>query len=421
MNYTNIEQFAAIIGIDWADKEHEVCLKTFGSEALESLTLKQRPECIDEWARGLRKRFKGQPVAICLELKKGPLVHALLKYDFLILFPVNPQALCKYRNAFATSRAKDDPTDAALMVDLLSKHMDRFKAWQPEAPETRKLALLTEHRRRIVGDKVRLTNRLTSLLKGYYPQVLDWFKDKDTIIFCDFLIKWPTLKQAKRARKSTLAGFFTANHLRYQGIIDQRIKEIKNAMPLTCDAGIIEPSVIMVNALLGELRSVILSLRIFDKEINKTFASHDDAELFGILPGAGQQLAPRLLTAFGTDRDKWNTADDILKYSGIAPVLEKSGKKSWVHWRWGCPTFIRQSFVEWAGESIPYSFWAKAYYDQQKAKGNCHNAAVRSLAFKWIRIIFRCWKDHKKYNEATYLLALQKRGSSLLKNLCPAN
>ncbi len=164
MNYTNIKQFAAIIGIDWADREHEVCLLAADSEVLEPSSLKQRPECIDEWVRGLQKRFKGKPIAICLELKKGPLVHALMKYDFLILFPVTPQSLCKYRNAFATSRAKDDPTDAALMVDLLCKHMDKLKAWLPEAPETRKLAQLTEHRRRIVGDKVRLTNRLTSLL-----------------------------------------------------------------------------------------------------------------------------------------------------------------------------------------------------------------------------------------------------------------
>ncbi len=421
MKYTDIRQFAAVIGIDWADKEHEICLKVVGSETLESSSLKQRPESIDEWVLSLQQRFKDEPVAVCMELKKGPLVHALLKYDFLILFPVNPQALCKYRNAFATSRAKDDPSDAALMVDFLCKHMDKLKAWYPEAPETRKLAQLLEHRRRIVGDKVRLTNRLTSLLKGYYPQIFDWFQDKDTIIFCDFLTKWSTLEKAKRVRKSTLERFFYSHNLRYKNIIDERIEKIKGAVPLTNDPGIIEPSAIMTTALIDQLRPVLLSIRVFDEEIKKLFSSHEDHDIFSALPGAGEVFAPRLLTAFGTDRDRWGGADDIIKYGGIAPVLEKSGKKSWVHWRWGCPKFIRQSFVEWAGESIRHSFWANAYYEQQRAKGSSYQAAVRSLAFKWIRIIFRCWKDHTIYDESKYLMALQKRGSTLLKNLTPLN
>ncbi len=421
MIHKDIKQFAAVIGIDWADKEHEICIKVIGSETLKGSTLKHRPESIDEWARGLQQRFDGRLIAVCLELKKGPLVHALLKYDFLVLFPVNPQSLCKYRNAFATSRAKDDPSDAALMVDFLCKHMDKLKAWQPEAPETRKLAQLTEHRRRIVSDKVRLTNRLTSLLKGYYPQILDWFQDKDTIIFCDFLTKWPTLAKTKRGRKSTFERFFYSHNLRYKNIIDKRIEKIKEAMPLTNDPGIIEPSSIMATAIVDQLRSVLLSLRIFDNEIKKLFSSHKDHYIFSALPGAGEKYAPRLLTAFGTDRDRWASSDDIIKYGGIAPVLEKSGKKMWVHWRWGCPKFIRQSFVEWAGESIRHSFWAHAYYEQQRAKGSSHQAAIRSLAFKWLRIVFRCWKDRTIYDEAKYLMALQKRGSTLLKNLAPAN
>ncbi|MBZ5625437.1 MAG: hypothetical protein LAQ69_43090, partial [Acidobacteriia bacterium] len=38
---------------------------------------------------------------------------------------------------------------------------------------------------------------------------------------------------------------------------------------------------------------------------------------------------------------------------------------------------------------------------------------VRALAYKWIRIIFRCWKDNKPYDEQTYLQSLHKRNSPL--------
>ena len=66
----------------------------------------------------------------------------------------------------------------------------------------------------------------------------------------------------------------------------------------------------------------------------------------------------------------FSSAHELQKYSGIAPVTERSGKKSWVHWRWQCPKFLRQTFVEWAGQTINKSFWAGAYYRQQRAKGS---------------------------------------------------
>jgi hypothetical protein len=98
----------------------------------------------------------------------------------------------------------------------------------------------------------------------------------------------------------------------------------------------------------------------------------------------------------------------------VAPVTDRSGNKSWVHWRYSCARFLRQSFVEWAKETIPRSFWAKAFYEQHRANGASHNAALRALAFKWIRILYRCWVDRVPYDESRYLIALQKRGAPLL-------
>jgi len=115
------------------------------------------------------------------------------------------------------------------------------------------------------------------------------------------------------------------------------------------------------------------------------------------------------------NRSRYHDASELQKYAGIAPVIERSGKKMWTHWRYSCPTFLRQKFVEWAGFSVRYSFWAKAYYEQQQAKGKPHNSTIRALAFKWIRIVFRCWKTNTPYDESTYLAALKRRDSPLLK------
>src|SRR5919109_4604797 len=224
--------FAAFVGIDWADAKHDGCLQTAGSATRECFQLEHTPEAIDAWVITLRTRFHGQPVAICLELNKGPLVSALCKYEFLVLFPVNPLTLARYREAFTLSRAKDDPTDAELQLELLLKHRDKLQPLQPQSPQMRALAQLVESRRRLVGDKVRITNRLTSALKNYFPHVLHWFEDKDTVIFCDFLSRWPTLKAVQLARRATLETFFRAHHVRYADVIAQRLEAIKSATPL---------------------------------------------------------------------------------------------------------------------------------------------------------------------------------------------
>jgi hypothetical protein len=139
------------------------------------------------------------------------------------------------------------------------------------------------------------------------------------------------------------------------------------------------------------------AVEAFDDQIAAVFAAHPDHDLFASFPGAGPVCAPRL--------------------AGIAPVTERSGKACWVHHRLACPKFLKQTFHEYADQSIRFSAWARAYYDQQRGRGNDHHAALRSLAFKWMRILFRCWQTRTPYDEATYLDVLRRRGSALVKDL----
>ena len=412
-----LEAFAAFVGLDWADAKHDICLQAAGTERREFLVLEHRPEAIDAWVQTLRTRFNGQPVAVCLERNKGPIVSALRAYDFLVLFPVNPFTLAKYREAFTPSHAKDDPTDAELQVELLLKHRDKLAPLSPQSPTMRALAQLVEHRRRLVGDKVRLTNRLTSALKNYFPHVLQWFQEKDTGIFCDFLSHWPTLKAAQLARRTTLERFFQAHHVRAADGITTRIEAIKSAVALTTDEGVIAPNTLLVQALVAQLRVTLHAIADFDTAIAQRAQDHPDFPLFDALPGAGAVFAPRLLVAFGEQRERYTSAEELQKYAGIAPVTERSGKKAWVHWRLQCPTFLRQTFVEWAAESTRHSFWAQVYYQQQRDKDKAHQAAVRALACKWIRILYRCWQARTPYDEAIYLQALKRRSAPLLRHV----
>ena len=416
MKLSNVE-FTAFVGLDWADSKHDICVQAAACEVREFDRFPHKVATIDEWAHSMHKRFGGQ-IAVALELAKGPIVYALQKYDFFVLFPINPSMLAKYRQAFKPSRAKDDPTDAELALDLLLRHRERFQPLKPQSVPMRKLCMLVEQRRRLVGDKTRYTNRLGNALKQYYPQALEWFEQRDTVVFCDFLTRWPTLIQVKRARKATLTTFFKAHNVRFERVIEARLCAIKSASPLTRDMAVITAYQLQAEALVEQLRVTLKAIARFDAEIATTAAKLPDyALLFKPLPGAGQVLAPRLLAGFGEDRQRYAGAEQIQQYTGVAPVTERSGNKTWVHWRWQCPTFLRQSIIEWAGQTINKSFWAGAYYRQQRDKGASHQSAIRALAFKWLRILYRCWQSRTPYDESKYLEALRRRGSPLLKHL----
>jgi len=413
MDALNTTSFTAFIGIDWADSKHDVCIQGADGDKRTFDVVPHQVERIDEWVHTLRRRF-GSPIAVAVELSKGPIVYALQKHDCFVIFPINPSTLAKYREAFKPSRAKDDPTDAELAVDLILRHPERFKPLRPQSIEIRKLATLVEQRRHLVDDKTRTTNRLRVTLKQYYPQALEWFDHIDTLLFCDFLTRWPTLPQAKRARKNTLRTFFREHSMRFEHVLEERLAAIKTASPLTLDEAVIIPYRLQALVFVEQLRVMLHAIKRFDAEIDSIATQHADYALFSELPGAGPSLAPRLLVAFGEHRGRYKSAADLQKYSGIAPVTERSGKKHWVHWRWQCPTFLRQTFVEWAAQTINKSFWAGEYYRQQRAKGCTYQAAVRALAFKWIRILFRCWQTRVPYDEVAYLKALERRGSPLV-------
>jgi transposase len=406
--------FAAFIGIDWADKKHDVCLHVPGQKKRERSVLEHRPIAIREWAQKLRERFGGAPIAVALELAQGPVVSALLEHDIFVLFPVQPTLLAKYREAFTPSRAKDDPTDAEFALELLLRYPERLPRLEPESPDMRRLRRMVELRRALVDDRVAITNRVTSALKGYFPQILGWFRDKDAPVFAAFLERWPTLDAAKRARHDTLVSFFRSHNVRSQSTIARRLEAIQSEEPLTTDSATIEPLLLLVETTIPQLRAVNAAIERFDAEIASLCPKLPDYELFDSLPGAGPALAPRLLVAFGERRERFPDAASLQKYVGVAPVTERSGNKSWVHWRFACPTFQRQTFIEWVGQTVPRSFWAKAFYQSYRERGGSHQAALRALAFKWIRILHRCWLDRKPYDEARYLMALQKRQAPLL-------
>jgi transposase len=410
--------YVAYTGIDWADRKHDVAIYDCASDTWQESIIKTRPQDILDWVNQLRARYGEAKIAVAMEQKRGPLLYALCQYDNLVLFPINPRTVANYRKAFQPSRAKSDPVDARLLVELMQKHPEKLECWVPGCPQTLTLRQWVESRRMLVGEKVRLTNRITASLKSYFPQVLDWFEDKDTLVFCSFMEQFPSVIDAQAATPQQLTQFFRSHQAGRKSAINRRIQQIQEAgPPLTCDDAIVVPAQALTCALIALLKVVLAQLSDFNAKIAALFETLPDAELFSSLPGAGPHLSPRLLVAFGAERSRFSSAQSFMSYVGIAPVKEESGKKRWVHWRWSCPIFLRQTFVEWVNQSRRFSPWAQAFYQQQKRAGKSHQTAIRSLAYKWGRILWRCWQDNTPYDEQKYLAALARKKSPLIKLL----
>jgi Transposase len=129
------------------------------------------PEEIDHGVRGLADRVPGGQVAVCLEQSNGRLISALVTYDPVVLDPITPRMLAKLREALAPSGQKDDPADAQLGRELVRQHQAKLQPWCPADEPTRTRQWFVEHRRPLVRDQTRLTNRLTRGLNGYVPHV----------------------------------------------------------------------------------------------------------------------------------------------------------------------------------------------------------------------------------------------------------
>jgi len=417
-NLIEENSYAALIGLDWGDSQHALAILDCSSGKTESSALEHSAENVHAWLKTLETRFGSKPVAIALETSKGPLIHMFLDVPWLTVFPIHPATSARLRRAFSPSGAKDDLPDAHVLLDLLRHHRAKLRPLFIDDAQTRCLGGLCELRRKSVDQRTDFTNQLSSTLKDYFPQALLLVGE---ILYSpmalDFLKRWPDLISLKSCRESTLKTFYYKHNVRSPEAVKKRLEIIRQAKALTTDQAIILAATRQVARLLKLLAEIQRHIAEDEKLIREVFKQHPDAELFRDLPGAGKVLAPRLLVAFGTDRTRYASADQLQRYSGVAPVKEKSGGRVWIHWRWNAARFLRQTFVEWACQVARFCPWSKAYYEQQKKKGKNHWAIMRSLAFIWIRILWKCWQTRTPYNESLYLESLRKRQSALLPTL----
>jgi transposase len=414
MNTTTID-YQLFVGIDRSDAKLDIACTDPQGRTEHLAKISTRPGALLEWVNALRAAHPDGQIAICIEQPCANIASFLGQFDYIDLFLVNPLLIRSYRDSFHTARPKDDVKDAGCIALFLTERYRKLKPWRPASAQMRQLRAYLEHRRSLVDQVTETTNRLTSTLKIYYPQALELAGERlSAPLACRFLAKFPDLETLQAAPPAELRAFYYANASRRKPVVEERVAAAAAAIPITTDEGLIAPGRELVLFLVKQLDLLRPQIRRYEQLIATIMAEHEDSQIFETLPGAGPNLSARLLATFGDDRSRFPTAESVQRLTGIAPVTKQSGKKRYVHRRFTkrtCPHFEHQTFIEWVSQTIITPGWARAYWKQQKAKKVGHWAIMRALAYKWIRILHRCWTDRVPYDEAKYVAALKRAGS----------
>jgi hypothetical protein len=262
-------EFAAFIGIDWADQKHTWSLQTAGSKQRESGELEHTPEAVEAWVAHLYQRFGQRSIAVAVEQSRGALVFMLNKYELFHLFPVPGQMAGSMRQALYPSGAKDDPRDADLLLDLLLQHRNKLRRLSPDSEATRRVQNLVEERRKLVDEKTAQINRLTDHLKVYFPQMLEWFGRLDSELVCAQLERWPTLEELQKASPASLRVFFRKHRCRDRERIESRMEAIRRALPAIQDRAVIEAKSAAVKVIVQLVRVLVEGIEVLDGQIEE--------------------------------------------------------------------------------------------------------------------------------------------------------
>jgi transposase len=168
------------------------------------------------------------------------------------------------------------------------------------------------------------------------------------------------------------------------------------------------------------LKTLQAQLNHYREQIEKAFRAHPDHDIFGNLPGAKEVLGPRLLAEIGSDRQEFPDVDALMCQAGVSPVSYQSGQISKCRLRRACHKTLRFTIHLWVNATRATVAWAQAYYENKREQGHSHASALRCLGKRWLKILFRLWQNHERYDENKHEANLQRRGSAVWAKLAPS-
>ena len=404
---TNWSQHPHFAALDWASDHHDVIIVDHTGVIAAEFRFAHTAAGWVEFTEKM-KPFAGAPLA--LETSSGPAVDQLLQRGWT-LYPVNPKAAQRYRERKAPSGTKTDRHDAWSLADALRTDGHAWRQLRAQDEATATLRALCRDEMSLIEQRTALVNQLIAALHEYYPAALELFEDW-TQPFAWALVKaFPTPGALQSAGKRKWEKFLHTHRLWRKDTAPARLEVFAHANALPASAAVVTAKSLLAFTLVKVLHTLEGQLDEYRRRITEVFTQHPDHDVFGSLPGAGQKLAPRLLSELGAVREIYPDADALCCQAGVSPVSFQSGKIDKAHIRWACDVVLRHTVHLWADCSRKKSAWAQAYYGRKREQGHSHASALRSLGKRWLKILWRLWTDRQTYDELRHQQNQKRHGS----------
>jgi transposase len=321
-------------------------------------------------------------VAATVETTCGPAVERLFELGCAI-YPIHPKAGERYRERKAPCGGKSDPLDAWSFADALRTDGHAWRRLSPEDPLAQELRLLCRDERHLIAQRTALINQLRQALLEYYPAALEAFEDWTTSGAWDFVIRFPSPAALAKAGKRAWEKFLHTHRLYRPSTYARRLEIFARAQRFCGTEPVTQAKSLLAVSVAKQLQVLQRQLDEYRERIEQLFRQHPDHDLFGSLPGAGDMLAPRLLSECGQDRQRFEDHEALQCYAGTAPVSFQSGQMHVVRFRWACNRQLRAAVHLWADCSRKQCTWAQVYYQhkRQEAKPRlCHSLSGPAMA-----------------------------------------
>jgi hypothetical protein len=392
------------VGDDWAEDHHDVEVM---DEAGKVLARRRLPEGVAGIAQfhELTGRFLGEDageaeVAVGIETGRGPWVAALIAAGYRV-FPVNPLQAARYRDRYQVSGAKSDRGDAHLLADVVRTDSHQLREAAGDSPQAEGLQVLARTHKTLIWERTRQVQRLRYQLRDYFPAALEAFEDLDAPDALELLGRAPDpASAAKLTRAQVSAALKRARRRGIAGKTDAILAALRSDQ-LTRQPALTAAYAVTARALVAVITTLNEQVRTLQGQVEDHFGRHPDAEIYLSQPGLGPVLGARVLAEFGDDPHRYADGKARRNYAGTSPLTRASGKKKIVTARYIRNDRLTDALMAQAFSALTASPGARAYYDQQRARGNNHNDALRRLAGRLVAILHGCLKTRTLYNEAT--------------------
>jgi hypothetical protein len=390
-----------LCGIDWASDHHDVALIDADGQTLARRRVSADAAGLGELTGMFAAHGAGPgAVQIAIETERGLLVAALRAAGYQVV-AINPKAVDRYRDRHQLAKGKSDAGDAMVLAHILRTDAHRHRPLPADSARGRAIEVLARAHQDMVWRRQEDVNRLRTVLAGYYPAALAAFGDLTTRTAMTVLAAAPTPVKAARLSLEDLLGLVAAAGRGRRRSEAARLAAVFAAPQLRQPAEVEQAMGTAASAIITTITAMNAAISELEQRIDQDFEHHPDAAIYHSMPALGPILSARVLGEFGDDRTRWPDPASRRAYAGTAPITRESGKRRLVLARHIRNRRLYDAARGWAFSALTASPGARAYYDQRRAAGDNHEAALRRLAGKLIGQLHHCLANRVLYDEAT--------------------